>query len=501
MSLYTRNQRWKFILFLSAVVFSIVAYFVLRNLTEEVRTEERKKIIMWAEALERKSELVEYTDKLFKKLQRDERKKAELWSDAMNLLLSSDNSTDLTILVKIISSNENIPIILTDKNSRVLSFVNLEQELSRGDVLSPALIQEYSEKHVPIEIRYGSETLSYLYYKDSKLFAELQDVMNNLIESFMTEVVQNSASVPVIITDSTMKNVISTGNLDSVIIMNDSLLNLKLEEMASSNLPIETNFLGERNYIYYEDSFLLQSLKYYPVVLFAAVILFILVSYMAFTSSRKFEQNQVWVGMSKETAHQLGTPISSLMAWVELLKMENLDESVTNEIEKDVNRLNTIADRFQKIGSAPKKEYADLNAVLRGSVDYMKKRTSDKVKIEFEANSKNVEVPLSATLFEWVIENLMKNAVDAISGNGRINISVEEWAKSVAIDIADTGKGIPRSKHATVFKPGFTTKQRGWGLGLSLAKRIIESYHKGKIFVKNSEVGEGTTFRIILPKK
>jgi len=443
---------------------------------------------------------VEYTDRLFDKLKRDERKKVELWSDAMKLLLSADNSADLTILVKIISSNENIPIILTDNNSKIISFVNLDFDINKGDYMTIPLIQEFS-KQPPMEIRYGNTTINYLYYKDSKLFSELQDVMNNLIKSFMSEVVQNTASVPVIITDRWQKQIIDYGNIDTTIISNDSLLLIKAKEMGNVNLPIETNFLGEKNYIFYEDSFLLKTLKYYPATLFLAVILFIFVSYMAFTSSRKFEQNQVWVGMSKETAHQLGTPISSLMAWLELLKLQEIDPSIITEIGKDISRLNTVADRFQKIGSAPKKQKTDLYAILENVTEYMKKRTSEKIEIVFYSNVISLNIPVSATLFEWVIENLIRNAVDAISGKGKITIGLAEASGKIIIDITDTGKGIPRGKQSTVFKPGFTTKKRGWGLGLSLAKRIIEDYHNGKIFVKHSEIGHGTTFRIVLPTK
>jgi signal transduction histidine kinase len=225
------------------------------------------------------------------------------------------------------------------------------------------------------------------------------------------------------------------------------------------------------------------------------------VAYLAFSSSRQAEQNQVWVGMSKETAHQLGTPISSLVAWIELLKMKNLDEKIISEVSKDIQRLETITERFSKIGSAPKLVPFSLIHVLNSSVDYIKSRTSDKVKFIFIDRTENqCVIPLNTSLFAWVIENLCKNAVDAMQGEGTITIEVNEFVDRAEIEMTDTGKGIPKSKFKTVFKPGYTTKKRGWGLGLSLAKRIIEQYHTGKIFVKDSELGKSTTFCILLKK-
>jgi signal transduction histidine kinase len=257
----------------------------------------------------------------------------------------------------------------------------------------------------------------------------------------------------------------------------------------------------ETQYLYYRSSILLENLKYYPIVQFAVILLFILVAYLAFSSSRNAEQNQVWVGMSKETAHQLGTPISSLMAWVELLKMQNIDESLIQEFEKDTQRLERITERFSKIGSVPELTRTDVAETIRSTVAYLKTRSSAKVKFLLDFSEQEVyEVPLNASLFSWVIENLCKNAIDAMNNIGTIQISIVEKGNQILIDLADTGKGISKSYFKTVFQPGFTSKKRGWGLGLSLAKRIVENYHKGKIFVKHSEINKGTTFRIILQK-
>jgi signal transduction histidine kinase len=231
------------------------------------------------------------------------------------------------------------------------------------------------------------------------------------------------------------------------------------------------------------------------------IVIFILVAYFAFNASRQAEQNQVWVGMSKETAHQLGTPISSLMAWIELLKLQGVDEELVKEFEKDTQRLEKITERFSKIGSKPELLQQNLVEVLISTISYLKTRSSDKVRFETSFNENDfVVAPLNTALFSWVIENLCKNAIDAMDNNGTITINLKEKESAINIDISDTGKGIHKSQHKTVFNPGYSTKKRGWGLGLSLAKRIIENYHSGKIFIKSSEIGKGTTFRIMLNK-
>ena len=344
---------------------------------------------------------------------------------------------------------------------------------------------------------------NFLYYKDSKLFTELRNVLDDLIESFISEVVINSASSPVIITDSLLSKVVAFGNVDSVKIKDKAYLEKMISSMKSQNKPLIIDLTGqEKSYVYYKDSYLLTQLKYYPFVQFFIIGLFLIAAYFLFSTSRKAEQNQVWVGMAKETAHQLGTPLSSLMAWVEILKMKNIDEETIAEIEKDVQRFDTITQRFSNIGSLPKMENENLVKVIYDMVSYMKHRTSKNVTYHVNLpEDYKYFIPLNYHLFEWVIENLTKNAVDAMEGEGRIDIAITEGTDSVIIDISDTGKGIPKSKFKTVFKPGYTSKQRGWGLGLSLTKRIIEEYHNGKIFVHSSNPGKGTTFRIVLNKK
>ncbi|MGC9151842.1 MAG: sensor histidine kinase [Microbacter sp.] len=256
-----------------------------------------------------------------------------------------------------------------------------------------------------------------------------------------------------------------------------------------------------KQFIYYDDSLIIKELAYFPYIQLGVIALFILVSFWAFSSTKKAEQNLVWVGLSKETAHQLGTPISSLMAWVELLKTRFPEDTLLPEMEKDILRLKTIAERFSKIGSKPELLAIPLIDAVSGSVLYMRNRISNKVSIDLVSKvPETAEVMLNLPLFEWVIENLCKNAIDAMNGNGNITITLFEAGHHYVIDVKDTGKGMSKRLFRTVFNPGFTTKKRGWGLGLSLAKRIIEEYHQGKIFVKQSELNRGTTFRIILKK-
>ena len=341
--------------------------------------------------------------------------------------------------------------------------------------------------------------------KKVKLWAEatrrLADVtIDNQDYSFLMEVIIDNETIPIMWVDHEGK-IISARNLDSIKSENQEYLLHQLEKMKAENEPILMD-LGEgfKNYIYYRNSIILTKLAYYPYFQLAVILLFILVSYFAFSESRKAEQNQVWVGLSKETAHQLGTPTSALMAWTELAKEKYPDTELITELEKDVNRLEIITERFSKIGSKPALKNENLLQILQGTIEYLKTRTPGQIKYQYVFDNKELVVPICSSLFEWVIENICKNAIDAMEGNGTIQISIKENSQICFIDITDTGKGIPKSKHKTIFKPGYTTKKRGWGLGLSLAKRIIENYHSGKIFVQHSEPDKGTTFRIMLRK-
>lgn len=323
--------------------------------------------------------------------------------------------------------------------------------------------------------------------------------------TFCLRVIQDNNSIPVVIVDADgypyqYRNIDIpdkyNGEPDSTFLMS------KVESFMTINEPIEIK-LDDTTFhkLYYGDSLLLQKLSYFPVVQWGLIFLFFIALLLVLASVRKAEQDRVWVGLSKETAHQLGTPISSLMAWVELLKGMDVDASVAQEIGKDVNRLQTIANRFSKIGSKPECTPVALNEVIDNALSYMRGRVSRRVNITCNYEKEQpYNAELNVPLFEWVIENLCKNAIDAMDGNGSIHVEVSENDSKYIVDVSDTGKGIPKSKFKTVFEPGFTTKSRGWGLGLSLAKRIMEEYHHGKIYVLNSTQGVGTTFRIEVKK-
>jgi anti-sigma regulatory factor (Ser/Thr protein kinase) len=342
--------------------------------------------------------------------------------------------------------------------------------------------------------------------KNVELWAEalrrieaLPETSQNL--DFFSSIIDNNNTIPVILADEA-DSIISAGNFNKEKITDRSYLEKKLKKIKGKNKPIIINLGGNHfNSIYYKDSTILTMLIYYPFIQLGIIALLILVSYLAFRSSRKADQNQVWVGMSKETAHQLGTPTSSLAGWIEILQQKHPEISITRELARDVERLEKVTERFSRIGSKPALSGENIISVISRTIDYLKSRTSSKVKFITDYNpDKEIFVPLNSALFEWVIENVSKNAIDAMEGNGEITVRITEAEKNTIIDISDTGKGIPKSAFNKIFNPGFTTKQRGWGLGLSLAKRIVEEYHNGRIFVKYSEVGKGSCIRIIMNK-
>ena len=381
LDIYSKKQRWKQILLLSAVLIGVGS--------------------LW------------YTSGLVKHIQITERQKMEVWAEAVRIVTSADLDTELAFPFSVIENNTHIPVILTDAEGEIIFHRNLDS--------------------------LKTENPKYLYRQ---------------LEHAREE--------------------------------NDSLV----IDLGS----------GEYQLLYYRDSFLLRQLIFFPYVQLGVIILFILVSYIAFSVSRTAEQNEVWTGMSKETAHQLGTPISSLIGWMELLKDSDLDPSIILDMQKDTSRLEKITDRFSKIGSRPLMKDSDLTSILKESLEYIKKRGPHNVEYLLDLPSKPIITSLNDTLFEWVIENLLKNATDAIVGAGRIILHAVDIEDSVIVDVEDTGKGIAKSRFRTIFKPGYTTKKRGWGLGLSLSKRIIESYHHGKIYVFSSSPNDSTIIRIILKK-
>lgn len=318
---------------------------------------------------------------------------------------------------------------------------------------------------------------------------------------FPSSIIEKNTTVPVILTDGSDR-IIATKNFDEIRIHDSVYMLSVLERIKKKNRPIEID-LGNnyKNLIYYKDSIILSKLIYYPYVQLGIIMLFILVAFLAFRSSRKAEYNQVWVSMSKETAHQLGTPTSSLAGWVEILQHKYPDISVTKEISLDVERLEKITERFSRIGAKPVLHKENIIAIICHTIDYLKLRSSSKIRFISDFNeSGNISVSVNSALIEWVIENVSKNAIDAMEGNGEIKYRISESDKHLFIDVSDTGKGIPKNAYKKIFNPGFTTKQRGWGLGLSLARRIIEEFHNGHIYVRHSEEGKGSCIRIVLNK-
>ena len=396
MDIYAKKQKWKFVLIGFAILIGISSLFVTNMLVKELKLEERKKI--------------------------------ELWAAATNQLVNLTGEGDFSLAIKVISENNNIPVILVDDCDTILESRNFE-----------------------------------IYTK---------------VDSFF----------------------FSIGVLSPTEITPEFLRKELTSIKENGEAPIEVPIIGDTQWIYYKDSVLLNRLRFYPIYQLGFIGIFMFIAYFIFSSSRRSEQNQVWAGMAKETAHQLGTPLSSLMAWVELLKSKEGMKEMVVEMEKDIIRLETITARFSKIGSKPNLETINIIELLKESTNYLKSRFPEKVNIKMNFEKEEVLVPVSQVLLNWVIENICKNAVDAIKGKGEIEVSVIEEKTHVLINISDNGEGINRSILKNIFKPGVTSKKRGWGLGLSLSKRIVEQYHKGSLFVMQSEKGVGTTFTIKLPK-
>ena len=341
-----------------------------------------------------------------------------------------------------------------------------------------------------------------------ELWAEAMRSLNmpdtNTDLNLVLKVIEDNNSIPVIVIDDDQQitafrnvKIREKNKADSLLYLQSEVQRMKkMKRFIRINLESSSDYID----VCYDESLMIKRLNVYPYIQLGVVMIFVIIAIFALLTSKKAEQNKVWVGLSKETAHQLGTPISSLMAWTEVLKENYPDDDLIPEMEHDVNRLQLIAERFSKIGSVPELSTVNLLDVMNNVADYMRHRTSDKVVIEKVFPRQEVYARINAALFEWVVENLCKNAVDAMNGSGKITLFLQDEGEHIAIEVSDTGKGIKKKDIKHVFKPGFTTKKRGWGLGLSLAKRIVEEYHKGRIFVVNSEVGKGTTFRIELRK-
>jgi signal transduction histidine kinase len=493
MNLYSTKQRWKIFLLTLASVIVIITLWYSNHIADRIRVEERQKVELWSEAIKRRAELVVFTQKLFDELKTEERKRVDLLGQAYYIIGEAPENADLTFISNLISNNSTIPVLLFDDKGNLTISANLDQSDTNAVYVDSLMTAAKSKNNMVLLTQVGQK----IYYDDSRLFRQLQTTMNDLINSFISETVINSASVPVVVTDSTQTIILKKGNIDTLAFATPELIASKLNEMKAVNTPIEVVLPGQgKQYIFYEDSEVLKQLQLFPVLQLILIGVFLLSSYLIFSTFRKAEQNQVWVGMAKETAHQLGTPLSSLMAWSALLETQGVDQSSLDELNKDIDRLNTITDRFSKIGSKPELHEVNMPEAIKEMVDYLDSRVSKKVVISVTSENPDITAYINKTLFSWVIENIVKNAIDAMDGVGKLNLNVSQENNRVFVDITDTGKGIPKNQWQTVFEPGFTTKKRGWGLGLSLVKRIIKQYHEGRISVKWSEPGKGTTFRI-----
>ncbi len=339
------------------------------------------------------------------------------------------------------------------------------------------------------------------YAKAVQLLASDETALSSEVNDYLVRITSGNETMPVVLVDGESNEIYGSSNITDEILNDSVKLNRILLRMKELHDPIEVDLgvLGKQ-YVYYENSKLLKRLQYYPIILILVIILFVYFSYWYFKTLKNTEQSFLWAGMAKETAHQIGTPLSSLLGWVEILKMEEMDQEPVLEIEKDIHRLNQITERFSKIGSLPELQPNNLIEITENTVNYLKHRISSKVDLQFNSEKEEIRIPLNVALYSWVIENLVKNAVDAMQNQGAINVYVTDRENSVIVSVADTGPGIMKKLHKRIFEPGFTTKQRGWGLGLSLAKRIIENYHNGKIFVAKSDKDSGTEIRIILRK-
>lgn len=500
-SIYSKKSNIKLLLLVLALLIGSTTFFYTNRLVNRIANEEKEQVKLWAEAIDQKAELIRFTNVLFKKLAQEELKKVSLWAEATRKLVNSTGNEDFSLALKVVEDNTTVPVILANEEDGIISSRNLSSQIEKNEKLLKAELLSMKEKGQVIEIEIFAGKKNFLYYKDSKIFTELRSTMGDLIGSFISEIALNSTSVPVLFMNEEMDSLIAYGNIEEKIIHSEEKLALLIEEMKEENTPIMVNLgNGVTHYVLYKDSTLLTQLKYFPLVQFGAVAFFVLLGYWLFSTVRNAEQNRVWVGLAKETAHQLGTPLSSLMAWMEYLKMNDKfkNEPVVEDLQKDVDRLETITERFSNIGSVPVLEEKEISIVITKFYDYLQKRVSQKVQFEIVNNLNEDKAKLNVSLFEWVVENISKNAIDAMAGEGKLNVTLSNLGNKVALDISDNGKGMNASQRKQIFNPGFTTKKRGWGLGLTLAKRIIEEYHGGKLILKSSQEGKGTTFRILI---
>ncbi len=515
MNLYSKKQKWKVALLIVALMMVGASLFVSNKIVSAVGEREKERAQQWASAIKKKVELVQLTNNTFTQLRNHEEQKMRLWIDATKEVSKAsplNGETNYDFPLKIIDQNKDIPVILMDNYQNISGYINLDFDttdlrdlyptipskelLKRFDDSLLILAKQWEQKNPSFTIEVYEGLFMTYFYNDTKVITELEKERDSLINNFNKDLINNDGLVPVLLVDSKTKKIIGHNIKDEVTPQN---VDKYIQQFKKANPPIVIDFNnGEKNILYYDKSPELKQLQYFPYIQFIVIGLFALIGYLIFSTFRKAEQNKVWAGMAKETAHQLGTPLSSLMAWVQLLEIQGVDASITTEMQKDVDRLEKVTDRFSKIGSGAKLDANDIGETVEKIISYLRPRISDKVEVSTEIDPNSI-AKHNASLIEWVVENICKNAVDAMEGEGKLKISVIKSDNWVYIDIQDNGRGIPPNQIKQIFEPGFSTKSRGWGLGLSLVKRIVKEYHKGNVVVFQSEIGVGTTFRISIP--
>lgn len=504
-NMYSSKQRWKVFLLMLALTI-VGGSLVLSNyMVSKIADKETAKAKQWAQAIQKKAELVRFSQRTFASLRAKERERMQLIVAAQKTLLNPSNlglNQDVDFALSIINSNVDIPIILLDDRNQISQYKNIWSDPTEEQAIDPqkrdellrkmALTWKAADRFFTLEV-FDGFFMTYT-YDESETLKALERQSDSLIQAFNKDLISDSRLMPVILVDSTKTQVLASNVSTS-----DKQALADLTAYAARNEPIKIDLGNQIQWLYYDQSPEVKQLRWFPYIQFGLITLVVLIGYLVFSTFRRAEQNQVWAGMAKETAHQLGTPLSSLSAWVDLLETQAVDKEPLDEMRKDLIRLEKVTDRFSKIGSETKLESADVVLTVTQVLDYLRVRLSNKIDIRLDQPAEAYNVPHNIALMEWVIENITKNAVDAMEGVGTLTVRFEKEGGWIHIELEDTGKGLAPNQFKTIFQPGYSTKKRGWGLGLSLAKRIVESYHKGKIYVLRSEPGKGTAFRISLP--
>lgn len=481
--------RLKWIIMGVTIAMALVALWQVQRIADQVRQSEEEKVRLWATAIGQRNQMAAATAQFFQQAMLDEHRKMRLYTDILQSFNDPDLSTDLKFslaYVNYIVDSSRTPIIITTSKDSVIT---VPQELA-GQKLEGELMEEYSQ-NPPFNYRLWGMPMT-LYYKESEYFTRLREVLDGFTQTFLADITQNSVLVPVVIFDSTHRHVIAYGNTDSA----------GLHTLRFNNEPILITMPDGANvYVHYASTPLLRSLRWLPLFYIFIALVLVVVSYFLFRTARTAEQNRIWAGLAKETAHQLGTPISSLTGWLEYLRGKELTDEYAGEVGKDLQRLETITHRFSKIGSVPELKEENVADTVAAAIAYLRNRTPQKVQFSVSfPTDEQLLAPINSYLFQWVIENLCKNAIDAMEGSGTITIVGSQDARNIYIDVSDTGRGMSPSVQKRIFDSGFTTKSRGWGLGLPLARRIINQYHRGRLYLKYSVPGQGSCFRIVLKR-